>query len=60
VCVERLAVLIFCHVRGKNVSGSVRPWHLVCDPRHRLPLCSALMPILRDVGSVKSVSSDVC
>ena len=34
----------------KNVSGSVHPWHFVCEPRHRLPSCSALMPIFRDGG----------
>jgi len=60
ICMERLAVLIFRHVPGKNVSGGVHLWHFVCDPRHRLPPCSALMPNLRDGGSVKKALMGKC
>ena len=50
MCVERLAVLIFCHISGKYVSDSVHPWHLYCAPRHRLPRLRALLPISEMVG----------
>jgi hypothetical protein len=48
VILERLEVLIFCHVSGKNVCHCTSV--ALCDTRHRLPRGSDVMHISELVG----------